>query len=178
MSRIGKQPISIPPGVTVSLAGRTVTVKGPKGALNHNLPKGVDFAVAGNQATVTRTDDSRQNRSLHGLTRSLVANMVAGADKGFRKDLEIQGVGFKAALQGRTLSLSLGFAGPKQYAVPDGVDVQVNDGTKIVLSGADKQMVGEAAARVRSYFPAEPYKGKGIRYLGERVRRKVGKTVS
>jgi large subunit ribosomal protein L6 len=176
MSRIGEKPVAIPSGVTVSIDGTRVCVKGPKGELGCELPVGITARVDGDSVLVSRADDSL--KPLHGLGRSLVANMVEGVDKGYRKDLEIQGVGFRAGVQGQALSLALGFASPVEYRVPEGVTVAVNNNTEMSVSGCDKQQVGEAAARIRAFYPAEPYKGKGIRYKGEHVRRKVGKTVA
>ncbi len=178
MSRIGEKPIDIPSGVTVTASGADIAVKGPKGELGLTLPPGIEACVEGACVNVARVDDTKQSKSFHGLGRSLIANMVTGVSEGYTKELEISGVGFKAAIAGNTLSLSLGFASPKEYTVCDGVTVTVNGGTNLVVSGADKQKVGETAARIRAYFPAEPYKGKGIMYKGERVRRKVGKTVA
>ena len=176
MSRIGEMPIDVPSGVTITVDGSHLTTKGGKGELSLDLPEGIAAAVEGNTVVVTRGDDTQ--KAFHGLTRSLVANMVEGVSNGYTKELEIQGVGFRAALQGKTLSLSLGFASPIEYAIPDTVTITVNNNTEVVVSGADKQQVGEVAARIRAFFPAEPYKGKGVRYKGERVRRKEGKTVA
>ena len=176
MSRIGEVPIELPAGVTVTVDGAHVVVKGGKGELSLELPKGISMAVEEKSLVVSREDDSQ--KAFHGLARSLVSNMVEGVLNGYKKELEIQGVGFKAALQGKTLSLSLGFASPIEYPVPDTVTVEVDGGTKLVVSGIDKQQVGLVAARIRSFYPAEPYKGKGVRYKGEKVRRKEGKTVA
>ncbi len=176
MSRIGERPVSVPGGVTVTAKAATVSVSGPKGELSCKLPGSITAAVAGSEVVLTRGKDSE--RAFHGLSRSLVQNMVIGVSEGYSKVLQIEGVGFRAALQGNILSLSLGFASPKIYKVPDGVTVAVNNNTEITVSGADKQQVGEAAARIRSYYPAEPYKGKGVRYKGEKIRRKEGKTVA
>ena len=176
MSRIGEMPIDVPAGVTISVEGSHVTAKGGKGELAMDLPEGIAAAVEGSQVRVTRCDDSR--KAFHGLARSLIANMLEGVSNGYSKELEIQGVGFKAVLSGSTLSLSLGFASPIEYTVPDTVDVVVNNNTAVVVSSVDKQQVGEVASRIRSFYPAEPYKGKGVRYKGEHVRRKEGKTVA
>jgi large subunit ribosomal protein L6 len=178
MSRIGKQPVRIPDGVTVAAAGRRVTVKGPLGELVRELPAGITAAVAEGAVRVARTDDSRVQRSLHGLSRTLVANMVEGVTRGYRKELTIEGTGFKAQVQGAKLALSLGFASPKAYAIPAGIRVTEKQGVQLLVEGIDKERVGEAAARIRGFYPAEPYKGKGIRYVGEQVRRKQGKTVA
>ncbi len=178
MSRIGKQPIAITSGVTVTVDGSTVAVKGSLGEDAFTLPESIEAKIEDGQVIVTREDDSRQSKSFHGLCRSLVANMIEGVSKGFKKELDIEGVGFRAQIQGQKVSLSLGFAYPKEYTVPDGVTVTEQSGTRLTISGYNKQMVGEAAARIRAYFPAEPYKGKGIKYVGEVIRRKVGKTVA
>ena len=178
MSRVGEQAITIPSGVTVNVEGGVVSAKGPKGELSLDLPAGISAKTEGERVSLDRSDDSRETRSFHGLARSLVANMVDGVANGYSRDLEIEGVGFKAEVQGQTVLLSLGFSGPKACPVADGVTVTVEGGTRLKVSGPDKQKVGEVAARIRSYYPAEPYKGKGIRYAGEYVRRKVGKTVA
>ena len=165
MSRIGKQPITIPAGVTVTVAnGNEVTVKGPKGELSRSLQKGITVAV--------------DQKSYHGLSRTLIKNMIEGVTQGYTKELVIEGTGFKAAVQGRKAVLTLGFASPKEYLIPDGCTVTVTADVNVKVEGIDKQVVGEAAARIRSYYPAEPYKGKGIRYKDEKIRRKEGKTVA
>ena len=174
MSRIGEMPIDVPAGVTIAVEGSHVTAKGGKGELALDLPEGISADLEGSTLNVARSSDDQ--KAYHGLSRSLIANMIEGVNNGYSKELEIQGVGFKAALQGSTLSLSLGFASPVEYTVPDTVDVTVNNNTAV--SGADKQQVGEVASRIRSFYPAEPYKGKGVRYEGEHVRRKEGKTVA
>lgn len=176
MSRIGEMPIDLPSGVTITVDGSHLTTKGSKGELSLDLPEGIAAEVEGNTVVMTREDDTR--KAYHGLARSLVANMVEGVNNGYTKELEIQGVGFRAAVQGKTLSLSLGFASPIEYTIPDTVTITVNNNTAVVITGTDKQQVGEVAARIRSFYPAEPYKGKGVRYKGERVRRKEGKTVA
>jgi len=176
MSRIGLQPVQLPAGVTVAVNGGVLEVSGPKGALQLDIPAGVLVEQAGQDVQVKREDD--RYRAVHGLVRSLLANMVKGVTEGYSKDLVINGVGFRAALNGKTLSLSLGFASPIEYTVPETVTVAVNNNTEISVSGIDKQQVGNVAARIRSFYPAEPYKGKGVQYKGERVRRKVGKTVA
>jgi large subunit ribosomal protein L6 len=178
MSRIGKKPIEVPPKVkvTVSLEG-AVSVEGPKGKLSWNLPKAVRARVEGSTVSVDRDGDSRQVRALHGLSRALIANMVAGVNEGFKKELEIQGVGFKAAVQGQRLNLSLGKSHPILFQIPADVKVTVAEGTKLTIEGFDKHLVGQTAADIRGFYPPEPYKGKGIRYAGEQVRRKEGKTV-
>lgn len=178
MSRVGIKPIAMPSGVTVKVDGARVTVKGPKGELTRTLPAGISVRVNDGTLEVARMDEERQTRSFHGLCRSLLANMVEGVSQGFRKDLEINGTGFRAAVQGRTVALSLGFSGPKEFAIPEGITVSVENGTLVAVTGPDKQRVGDVAARIRSYYPVEPYKGKGIQYKGEQVKRKVGKTVA
>jgi len=178
MSRIGDMPVEIASGVNVDVKDRAVTVKGALGELTMDLPGGIAARVEDGKVWLSRPDDSRHSKSYHGLARSLVANMVEGVSKGFSRQLEIEGVGFRAQVQGQNVSLSLGFAGPKVFTVPESVKVLEEGGTRLTVSGIDKQQVGEVAARIRSYFPAEPYKGKGIRYAGEHVRRKVGKTVA
>ncbi|MBQ9693771.1 MAG: 50S ribosomal protein L6 [Kiritimatiellae bacterium] len=179
MSRIGKQPVTIPAGVTITVAnGNEVTVKGPKGELSRVFQKGITVAVEGTVVTVTRADDSREQKSFHGLTRTLVKNMIEGVTTGYVKELVIEGTGFKAAVQGNKAILTLGFASPKEYLIPAGCTVTVAGDVNVKVEGIDKQVVGEAAARIRSYYSAEPYKGKGIRYKDEKIRRKEGKTVA
>jgi len=178
MSRVGKQPVVIPDGVTVTVQDREVRVKGPVGELSMTLAGPVSAVVEEGRVVVSRSEETREGRSFHGLARSLVANMVEGVSRGFSKKLEIQGVGFRAAVQGQNLTMTLGFSKPVDFIAPDGVKLEVEGGTQITVSGPDKQKVGDAAARIRSFFKAEPYKGKGIRYAGEHVRRKVGKTVA
>jgi len=176
MSRIGRQPIPIPKGVTVTVAeGNQVTVKGPNGELQDRFNPELTIAVEGGQVLVGRPTDQRQHRSLHGLTRSLLANMVTGVTEGFSKRLEIQGVGYRAEASGKKLKLTVGFSHPVEMAIPDGVKVSVESNTLIRIEGIDKALVGQFAADVRGFRPPEPYKGKGIRYQGEHVRRKVGK---
>jgi large subunit ribosomal protein L6 len=179
MSRIGKKPIEIPEGVSVSVDGATVSVKGKLGELSRDIIEGIGVTVEGNQVVVSRADDSRRQRSFHGLSRSLISNMIEGVSKGYKKELTIEGTGFKAVDKGPILSLSLGFASPKDYLIPAGVTVTVEgNGVKLSVAGTSKELVGQAAARIRSYYPAEPYKGKGIKYAGEVIRRKQGKTVA
>jgi large subunit ribosomal protein L6 len=177
MSRIGKQPITIPSGVEVTLDGQHVTVKGPKGTLEHDAPEDITITREGDDIVVTRPDDEREHRSLHGLTRSLVANMVAGVSEGFTKELEIVGVGYRAAAASpRHLDLQLGFSHPVAVDAPDGVEFEVPSPTRITVRGFDKQLVGQVAADIRKIRKPEPYKGKGIRYVDERVLRKAGKS--
>ncbi|MBI4355110.1 MAG: 50S ribosomal protein L6 [Candidatus Omnitrophica bacterium] len=178
MSRIGKQPIVIPDKVKVTPQGRSVTVEGPKGTLALTLPELVNVAVANGQAAVTVTGDTKQSRSLHGTFRSLVANMVHGVTQGFTRELEIVGVGFRAQVAGSTLQLFLGFSHPVDVTVPAGITVKAPKPTQLVIEGADKQIVGQLAADIRAIFPPEPYKGKGIRYTTEVVRRKAGKAAA
>ena len=177
MSRIGKQPITIPSGVDVTLDGNHVTVKGPKGTLEHDVPESISIAREGDELVVSRPDDERENRSLHGLTRSLVANMVQGVSEGFTKELEIVGVGYRAAAAGPSkLDLSLGFSHPVSVDAPDGITFEVPAPTRIIVKGIDKEVVGQVAANIRKIRKPEPYKGKGVRYLGEYVPKKAGKT--
>lgn len=178
MSRVGSSPVKILPGVTVSIKEAEVSVKGKLGELAYTLPPGINAEMKGDTVVISRVDDSRQSRSFHGLARSLVNNMVVGVATGYTKSLDIEGVGFKAELNGQTLMLSLGFPDAKAYAIPDGAKVTVqNQGVRMLVESANKQLAGRVAADIRSYFPAEPYKGKGIRYTDEQVRRKEGKTV-
>ena len=177
MSRIGKTPISLPDKVKVAVSGNLVTVEGPKGKLNWELPKGISISVEGTTASVARANDDREVRALHGLSRALLNNMVTGVSAGFRKDLEIQGVGFRAAVKGAKLDLSIGYSHPVLFPIPKEIKVAVTDNTKISIEGIDKHLVGQVAADIRAYYPPEPYKGKGIRYANEQVRRKEGKTV-
>ena len=178
MSRIGKTPITLPDKVKVTVAdGNQVTVEGPKGKLNWELPKDISVTVEGTKLTVSRGSESRDVRALHGLSRALINNMVTGVSNGFRRDLEIQGVGFRAAVKGDKLDLSIGYSHPVLFPIPKEIKVAVTDNTKISIEGVDRQLVGQVAADIRAYYPPEPYKGKGIRYAGEQVRRKEGKTV-
>lgn len=177
MSRIGKQPIAVPSGVEVTIDGATVRVKGPKGELSHDLVGDVKVERDGDTLSVTRADDSRTNRSLHGLQRTLVANMVTGVSEGFVKELEIVGVGYRAQAQGsNAIELALGFSHPVKVQAPEGVTFEVPQPTRIIVRGYDKQIVGQVAADIRKIRKPEPYKGKGVRYLGERVQRKAGKS--
>ena len=177
MSRIGKQPISIPAKVKVAVAQGQVKVEGPKGHLVFTLPLKTSLEIKGDSLLVSRADDTAQSKALHGLARAIVNNMVHGVSDGFTKQLEIQGVGFKAAVQGKVLNLSLGYSHPINYPIPDQIKVTVDENTKIRVEGPDRQVVGRVAAEIRAYYPPEPYKGKGVRYAGEQVRRKEGKTV-
>jgi large subunit ribosomal protein L6 len=178
MSRIGKTPITLPSNVKVTLdQGGRVTVEGAKGKLQWELPQGISASVEGAIVTVKRATDERSVRALHGLSRALINNMVTGVSKGFRRDLEIQGVGFRAAVKGDKLDLSIGYSHPVLFPIPKEIKVAVTDNTKISIEGIDKHLVGQVAADIRAYYPPEPYKGKGIRYSDEQVRRKEGKTV-
>jgi large subunit ribosomal protein L6 len=177
MSRIGNAPVTVPSGVEVTVAARTITVKGPKGTLSREIPGDIEIAQDDGALTFIRPNDERRNRALHGLTRSLVSNMVVGVTDGFRKQLEIVGVGYRAEAQGPTsLRLNLGFSHPVNVTAPEGITFEVPAPTQVVVSGIDKEVVGQVAANIRSIRKPEPYKGKGVRYAGERVLRKAGKT--
>ena len=176
MSRVGRMPVPVPKEVKVAFDPLKVEVTGPKGLLAYPLPQGISISVDGGKILVHRADDLRTSRSLQGLTRSLVANMVTGVTQGFEKKLEIVGVGFRADLQGGTLKLTLGYSHPILYPLPKGIKVEVEKQTLLTVKGIDRQQVGIVAAQLRSIKPPEPYKGKGIRYVGERIRKKVGKT--
>lgn len=175
MSRIGKLPIPVPKNVTVTIDGHHVKVKGPKGELSRTIPSAIAIARDGDTLNVTRPSDESNYKALHGLTRSLVANMVEGVTKGFQKQLEIVGVGYKAETRPYGLQLALGFSHPVEYRAPAGIKLTAPQPTQIVIDGADKEMVGQVAAELRSLRPPEPYKGKGIKYVGEQIRRKAGK---
>jgi large subunit ribosomal protein L6 len=182
MSRIGRQPIPVPPGVTISIEPDRVTVNGPKGELSEHIHRDMTVergprqdGAEGEELLVTRPTDRGEHRALHGLTRSLVANMVEGVTDGFEKRLEIQGVGYRAALKGKNLELAVGYSHPVPIPAPDGIEFEVPQPTRVVVKGISKQLVGETAAIIRKQRPPEPYKGKGIRYEGEYVQRKVGK---
>lgn len=175
MSRIGRKPIEVPDGVDVQLAPGRVTVKGPKGELAQELSTEMKIELADDTVTVERPTDRGEHRALHGLTRSLIANMVQGVTEGYEKRLEIQGVGYRAQLRGKALELSLGFSHPVSVEAPEGIEFEVPQPTEVVVRGIDKQQVGQIAADIRKRRPPEPYKGKGVRYAGEQVTRKVGK---
>jgi len=175
MSRVGKAPIPIPSGVDVTVDGAEVKVKGSKGELTRTLPEQISAAVEDGQIVVSRSDDERHSRALHGLMRALLANMVVGVSEGYRKQLEIVGVGYRANMKGSSLELQVGFSHPVLVDSPDGVTIEAPDQTTIVGTGIDKELVGQVAANIRKIKPPEPYKGKGIRYTGEHVRRKAGK---
>ncbi|HKE99123.1 MAG TPA: 50S ribosomal protein L6 [Actinomycetes bacterium] len=176
MSRIGKLPIQVPAGVEVALSGRSVTVKGPKGSLSRDVPEPITVRQADGSLLVERPDDDRRSRSLHGLVRTLVANMVEGVTDGFRKELEIQGVGYRVQQAQGGLEFSLGYSHPVRVRAPEGIAFQVTSPTRLAVQGIDKQLVGQVAAEIRSLRKPDPYKGKGVRYAGEVVRRKAGKT--
>jgi large subunit ribosomal protein L6 len=175
MSRIGRKPIAVPEGVTIDVKPGRVSVKGPRGELSQAVSPAMKVTQSNGDLTVERPTDRGEHRALHGLTRSLIANMVEGVTEGFEKRLEIQGVGYRARLQGKSLELSVGYSHPVSVVAPEGIEFEVPVPTQIVVRGIDKQLVGEMAARIRRSRPPEPYKGKGIRYAGEHVRRKVGK---
>lgn len=175
MSRIGKLPVTIPSGVNVRLEGQTLSVKGPRGQLSMDVHPDMIVEVEGAELQVKRPSDERNHRALHGLTRALVANMVQGVDAGFQKTLEIVGVGYRAEKRGQDVVLSLGFSHPIHYAAPQGINLEVPNPTTVVVQGPDKAVVGQVAADIRGFRPPEPYKGKGVRYQGEQVRRKAGK---
>ena len=175
MSRIGNNPVQVPSGVDVSIDGSRVTVKGPKGTLDHTFDGRITIAMDDGAVTLKRADDERESRALHGLSRALLNNMVVGVSEGYSKELQAVGVGYRANLQGRKLELQLGFSHPVVVEAPEGVDFEVPEPTKIIVSGIDKELVGQTAANIRGIRPPEPYKGKGLRYSDETVRRKAGK---
>ena len=174
MSRIGRAPIAIPAGVDVVVDGSTVTVKGAKGTLTRTMNSNMTITKDGDTITVTRPNDQKENRSLHGLTRTLIANMIEGVSNGYKKELEINGIGYRAEVKGNTLVMKIGFSHDVNMVAPEGITVEVN-GNKVTVSGADKQKVGQFAAEIREKRPPEPYKGKGIKYVDEYIRRKEGK---
>jgi large subunit ribosomal protein L6 len=176
MSRIGKLPIEIPSGVKITLDNLLVKVEGPKGTLSRPIMEGISIVEDNKQLLVTRSDDEPKSRSFHGLTRSLVNNMVVGVTKGFETVLDITGVGYRAEVKGDILTLSLGYSHPINFALPAGISVEVEKMTKVFVRGADKELVGQTAAKIRSFRPPEPYKGKGIKYSDEKILRKAGKT--
>jgi large subunit ribosomal protein L6 len=177
MSRVGLKPIPLPDKVTVKVDGPKVSVEGPKGSLSLEVPEGITVEPEENQIVVRRASEHRRHRSLHGTFRSLISNMITGVSQGFVKELEIIGVGYRAVVKGKELDISLGRSHPILHPIPEGITVTVDNNTKIRVEGIDKQAVGQFAAEVRAYHPPEPYKGKGVRYVGEYVRRKEGKTV-
>jgi len=175
MSRIGKNPIPIPDGVTVTVAGNESVVKGPKGELRQHVPAGLNYEMNDGRLEITRPSDSKTMRSNHGLVRALIANQILGVTEGWKKILEIEGVGYRAAVKGKILDLQLQFSHPLEYPIPEGITIECPEPTRIVVTGLDKQQVGQVAAEIRSYRKPEPYKGKGIRYKGEHIQRKAGK---
>lgn len=177
MSRIGKKPVVIPAGVKADLKGRVFHLQGPKGKLDLEVHPRIKVEIKDSQVLISRPTDIRTDRALHGLTRSLIQNMMQGVTEGFLKELEIIGVGFKAQVKGKILNLALGYTHPIDFSIPDGVEVKCPNPTRVSISGPDKCLVGEVAARIRRYHKPEPYKGKGILYVGEKIRRKQGKTV-
>jgi large subunit ribosomal protein L6 len=177
MSRIGKLPVAVPPKVKVEIKGQKVFVEGPKGKLDFELPRRTSAKIDGGNVVVSRDGEDSEARALHGLSRAIVNNMIKGVSEGFSKKLEIQGVGFKAAVQGKNVNLALGYSHPLNYPIPDQIKVTVEENTKVTIEGPSKQLVGQVAAEIRSYYPPEPYKGKGVRYADEKVVRKEGKTV-
>lgn len=178
MSRVGKKPIPIPAGVEAKLNGRVLSIKGPKGMLTRDIPDVFEISLEPGLVAIKPKTSDPELSPLHGLNRRLIANMVEGVTKGFTKELEIQGVGFKGAVQGRKAVFTLGYSSPVEMDIPVGIEIKVTESVNILVSGLDKQCVGDFAAHIRSYYPAEPYKGKGIRYKGEYIKRKVGKTVA
>jgi len=176
MSRIGKKPVAVPKGVTLDLVGNTVAVKGPKGELRRTLHSAMQLSLADGNFTVARPSDEPKHKALHGLSRTLVQNMIDGVTKGFSKTLEIQGVGYKAEAKPYGVNLIVGFSHPVKYEAPKGIKISVENNTVVKIEGADKEIVGQVAAELRAVRPPEPYKGKGVRYQGEQVRRKAGKT--
>ncbi|HTB22696.1 MAG TPA: 50S ribosomal protein L6 [bacterium] len=178
MSRIGRQPVSIPAGVKVSVAGGKVRVEGPKGSLDQAVPAGIGVEVKDNQVLVARPDDTRRNKALHGLTRALINNMVNGVAKGFEKELHIEGVGYRAAVAGSKLNLTLGYSHPVEFEIPKGITITVEAQTEVKISGIDRALVGQVAANIRFLREPEVYRGKGVRYKDEHIRRKAGKTAS
>lgn len=176
MSRIGKKVITIPKGVTVSQSGSQITVKGPKGQLNHDLHPQISMKIENNEITFTRSNDLKENRSLHGLSRALTQNMITGVSDGFSKTLDIVGVGYRAEAKGTNLLLTLGYSHPIYFMPPDGITIATPTPTQIVITGIDKQLVGQVAAKIRSFRKPEPYKGKGVKYSTEVIRKKAGKT--
>ena len=176
MSRIGRKPVTVPKGVTLQLEGNSVAVKGPRGELRRSLHPDMQIALDKDQFTVARPSEEKRHKALHGLTRTLVQNMVEGVSKGFSKSLEIQGVGYKAEAKPYGVNLIVGFSHPVKYEAPKGIKISVDNNVMVKIEGADKELVGQVAAELRQVRPPEPYKGKGIRYVGEQVRRKAGKT--
>ncbi|MFH1791358.1 MAG: 50S ribosomal protein L6 [Candidatus Omnitrophota bacterium] len=178
MSRVGRRPVTVTAGVKAEYANNIVTIQGPKGKLTYTVNKRFGVEIKGDRIIVTRPSDERKDMAIHGLIRSLIQNMIVGVTQGYTKELEIRGVGFKAQVQGKKLTMNLGYSHPVDYAIPEGITIQAPKPTQVVISGIDKAKVGEIAAEIREYYLPEPYKGKGIRYFGEYVRHKAGKTVA
>jgi large subunit ribosomal protein L6 len=178
MSRIGKQLIALPSGAELKVDGNVVTAKGPKGESSFSVPDYIKVSVEDGNIAVVREVENKRARAMHGTCRSLISNMIEGVLNGYTKELELHGVGFRAALQGRVLNLALGYSHPINFQIPEGLTITVDKNTDIVITGVDKQVVGQAAAQIRAYYKAEPYKGKGVRYKNEKIRRKVGKAVA
>ncbi|MFA6142421.1 MAG: 50S ribosomal protein L6 [Candidatus Omnitrophota bacterium] len=178
MSRIGKKPVAVPSGVKAQVSGGAINIEGPKGKLSFAIPHNFKVEVKDSVVTVTRPSDAKQDKATHGLIRSLVNNMIIGVTQGYKKELEITGVGFKAAVQGKVLNIQLSYTHPINYNIPDGITIETPKPNQISIKGIDKAKVGEAAAEIRDYYRPEPYKGKGIKYTGEHVRRKAGKAVA
>lgn len=178
MSRIGKKPVAVPAGVKASVAGNIITIEGKLGKLNYTFDKNFKVEVKDNLVSVTRPSDAKQDKATHGLIRSLVQNMMVGVSEGYKKDLEITGVGFKAAVQGKILNIVLSYTHPINYKIPEGISIETPKPNQIMIKGMDKAKVGEVASEIRDYYRPEPYKGKGIKYVGEQVRRKAGKAVA
>ncbi|MDD4933368.1 MAG: 50S ribosomal protein L6 [Methylacidiphilaceae bacterium] len=176
MSRVGRKPIPVPAGVKIAIEDNAVSVEGPKGKASHRLPDCLAASLAEGTLSVENRSEERASRALHGLHRTLLCNAVTGVHTGFQKALEIHGVGFRAAVQGKDLTLSLGFSHPVVYPIPEGIRITANENTKLLIEGIDKCLVGQVAAEIRRFYPPEPYKGKGVRYVGEEIRRKAGKT--
>lgn len=178
MSRIGKIPIQFSDKVQVQIKDHSIHVEGPKGKLDFTIPAGIKAQAAGRKIVIERNSDFKEDKALHGLARSIIANMVRGVTEGFQKELEINGIGFRGQVQGKQFTMYLGFTHPIEMTVPEGITIETPKPTQVIVKGADKAKVGQCAAVIRSYFPPEPYKGKGIRYINEQVRRKAGKTVA
>ena len=178
MSRIGRKPITVPQGVKIQISGSKMNAEGPKGKLSLDIHPRMKMSIEGNQVTVQRPSDSTQDKSLHGLTRTLISNVLTGVSQEFTKALEIEGIGFKAQLMGKTLQLSLGFSHTIDFQIPEGIKIEVPKPTNLFIKGVDRALVGQVAANIRKFFEPEPYKGKGVRYAGEHVRRKAGKAAS
>lgn len=178
MSRLGKKPINIPNNIKVSVDKGIITIEGTKGKLEYNVPEPIKVELKNNQINVLRPSDSKKDKSLHGLVRTLINNMIKGVVEGYKKELEIRGVGYKAQVQGKMLNIALGFSHPINYPIPEGINIETPKPTIIIIKGIDKIRVGEVAAELRALYKPEPYKGKGIRYMGEYVRHKAGKTVA